>query len=160
MDKIIVRETSPNMFEVLPYGQSIRNDGVLHPWQIVDLWSDAQLAAEKIYKVTRAVVPGDKYVVSQSFARNAQGVVEQVLTLRTKPLAPVSPRQIRLALTHIGLRQQVEDYVNAQDITVQDSWHYSTEFERNHPLMLACKDALGKTDEELDALFVLAASFT
>jgi hypothetical protein len=70
----------------------------------------------------------------------------------------VTPRQIRLALSMIGLRQQVEDYVNAQDITVQDSWHYSTMFERNNPLMIACKDFLEKTEEDLDELFILAAS--
>ncbi|WP_156928811.1 hypothetical protein [Bradyrhizobium sp. th.b2] len=66
---------------------------------------------------------------------------------------------VRLALYQIELRQQVEDYVNSQDITVQDSWNYTTAFDRNHPLILACKQALGKTDADLDALFVLAATF-
>jgi len=76
------------------------------------------------------------------------------------PVVPqlVTPRQIRLALYQIGLRQQVEDYVNSQDITVQDSWNYATQIERTNPLILACKFALGKTDEELDQLFILAAS--
>jgi hypothetical protein len=158
VDKIVVRETSPNVFEKLEWGQSIANGKILHPWQIVELWSDAQLAAENIYKVTPAVIPGDKITVSMTFARNAQGVVEQVYTFRPKPIAAVTPRQIRLALSMIGLRQQVEDYVNAQDITVQDSWHYSTMFERNNPLMIACKDFLEKTEEDLDELFILAAS--
>lgn len=71
----------------------------------------------------------------------------------------VTPRQIRLALSQAGLRQQVEDYVNSQDNAVQDSWHYSTGFDRTNPLILACQDALGKTEEELDAIFILAASF-
>ena len=76
------------------------------------------------------------------------------------PVVPqlVTPRQIRLALYQFGLRQQVEDYVNSQDITVQDSWNYATQIERTNPLILACKSALGKTDEELDQLFILAAS--
>ncbi|WFU52294.1 hypothetical protein QA639_21545 [Bradyrhizobium pachyrhizi] len=78
------------------------------------------------------------------------------------PVVPqsVTPRQIRLALYQIGLRQAVEDYVNSQDITVQDSWNYATQIERTNPLILACKSALGKTDEELDQLFILAASIT
>jgi hypothetical protein len=158
VDKIIVRETSPNVFEKLEWGQSIANGKILHPWQIVELWSDAQLAAEKIYKVTPAIIPGDQIPTSMTFVRNAKGVVEQVYTFRSKPIGPVTPRQIRLALSMIGLRQQVEDYVNLQDITVQDSWHYSTQFERDHPLMVACKEALGKSSEELDQLFILAAS--
>lgn len=70
----------------------------------------------------------------------------------------VTPRQIRLALSQIGSRQQVEDYVNTATIDVQDSWHYSTQFERDHPMVLACKQLLNKTDSDLDALFVLAAS--
>ncbi|WP_370144567.1 hypothetical protein [Bradyrhizobium elkanii] len=76
------------------------------------------------------------------------------------PVVPqsVTPRQIRLALYEIGLRQQVEDYVNSQDITVKDSWNYATQIERTNPLILACKSALSKTDEELDQLFILAAS--
>lgn len=76
------------------------------------------------------------------------------------PVVPqsVTPRQIRLALYEIGLRQQVEDYVNSQDITVKDSWNFATTIERTNPLILACKSALGKTDEELDQLFILAAS--
>jgi hypothetical protein len=78
--------------------------------------------------------------------------------LSAAPPPVVSPRQIRLALTQIGLRQQVEDYVDAQDITVQDSWHYTTEFERTNPLILACAQALGKSDTDLDALFALAAT--
>lgn len=82
----------------------------------------------------------------------------KITELGKAPPPIVSPRQIRLALTQIGLRQHVEDYVDAQDITVQDSWHYTTEFERTNPLILACAQALGKSDADLDALFALAAT--
>ncbi|UYO47797.1 hypothetical protein KQX64_17715 [Rhodopseudomonas palustris] len=68
----------------------------------------------------------------------------------------VTPRQLRLALTQLGLRQAVEDYVGTQDISVKDSWQYATQFERTHPLILAAATALGKTDNDLDALFSLA----
>lgn len=88
-------------------------------------------------------------------------IVAKVAELSEAPPTPnsASPRQIRLALSQMGLRQQVEDYVNSQSLDVQDSWHYSTQFDRTHPLILACQQALGKTDEELDALFFLASSF-
>lgn len=72
------------------------------------------------------------------------------------PPAIVTPRQLRLALTKFGMRQAVEDYVNTQDITVKDSWEYSSQFERTHPLILAAAAALGKAEADLDALFDLA----
>ena len=73
-------------------------------------------------------------------------------------VASVSPRQIRLALTQIGLRQQVEDYVNAASISVQDSWHYSTSFLITDPMIAACMAALGKTQADLNNLFTLAST--
>jgi hypothetical protein len=70
----------------------------------------------------------------------------------------VTPRQIRLALTATGLRDAVETYVASASQDVKDSWEYSTVFERNHPLLVAAGQALGKTGAEIDALFDLAAS--
>lgn len=90
-------------------------------------------------------------------AEPTQAEVDAYLAAPVVPQS-VTPRQIRLALHQIGLRQQVEDYVNSQDITVQDSWNFATTIERTNPLILACKTALGKTDGELDQLFIIAGS--
>jgi hypothetical protein len=84
--------------------------------------------------------------------------VNQVLDLHDAPAIPVTPRQIRLALTAIGLRQQVEDWVQAQDIIVKDNWDYASSFERNNALIVRAATALGKTPADLDALFALAAT--
>lgn len=70
----------------------------------------------------------------------------------------VTPRQIRLALSTMGLRQAAEDFVAAQDQTVKDNWGYATAFTRSHPMILACAAHLGKTDADIDALFALAAT--
>jgi len=75
------------------------------------------------------------------------------------PPAPppvASPRQIRLALNQLGLRETIETYIAAADQTTKDSWEYTTLFERDHPLILACAQALNKTEAEIDALFDLA----
>lgn len=69
---------------------------------------------------------------------------------------PVTPRQIRLALSAIGLRDAVEAYVNAADITVQDNWHYASEFVRDNALINGAATALGKTSADIDNLFALA----
>ncbi|NPU64593.1 hypothetical protein HL667_06250 [Bradyrhizobium sp. 83012] len=70
----------------------------------------------------------------------------------------VTPRQIRLAMTQVGVREQVEEYVKQAPIAVRDSWEYSTQLKQNDPMVVACMVALGKTQAELDALFELAAT--
>lgn len=152
----VVKEKSVNVFEEIAYGNSITFDDVLHPWQITELWTDAELEFINIYRVPLAEVPGDKVLKGYSFARDGDGKVQQVLDLEDAPLPPVTPRQIRLALSQIGVRQEIEDWVKAQDITVQDSWQYATEVTRDNPLVIAACEAVGKTDAELDAVFALA----
>ena len=171
---LVVRETLSNSFTEIPFGSSIQVGDVLHPWQITELWSDTDLAQLKVYRVAPATVPAGQMMTGYTFARNASGVVEQVPTLvDLPPVTPVppqppvtvfplsvTPRQIRLALTQMGLRQAVEDFVSSQDITVKDSWEYSTQFERNHPLLLGAAQALNKTEADIDALFELARSIS
>ena len=82
-----------------------------------------------------------------------------------EPAAPIpvyipviSPRQIRQALTRSGLRQQVEDVVASGDQDLKDWWEFSTAYERMHPEVVAMGEILGKTPEELDALWELGLS--
>ena len=75
-----------------------------------------------------------------------------------KPITTVSPWQIRKALNTMSLRDAVESAVLASDQTTKDAWQYATEFVRTDPLVSALGYTLGKTDEELDALFELAAT--
>lgn len=81
-------------------------------------------------------------------------------SLQTVPSAPevVSPRQIRLAMTQLGMRTQVESAVNAASQEVQDTYHYATEFRRDDPLIPPLAKQLGVTDAQLDQLWTLAAT--
>lgn len=153
----VVYETKLNQFEELTPGKTIvSSDGVQHSWQIITVWSDAELEFINIYRVEPTPVPDGKLSVDFKFERDATGVVRQVHTLVDAPLAPVTPRQIRLALTQMGLRQAVETYVQQQDITVQDSWTYASEFLRDNELIVAAARSLNKSDADLDTLFTLA----
>jgi hypothetical protein len=69
----------------------------------------------------------------------------------------VSARQMRLALLSLDLLTSVETAVAANP-TTNISWEYATEFHRTNALVLSMQSALGKTDEEVDAIFTLAAS--
>lgn len=75
-----------------------------------------------------------------------------------KPIISVSPWQIRKALTAMSLRDQVETAVAASALEVRDAWQFATAFQRENPLVASLAASLGKTDEEIDALFALAAS--
>ena len=73
-------------------------------------------------------------------------------------IQPVSPRQIRQALTAMGLRASVEAAVAAGEQDVKDWWEFSTAFDRLHPAVVEMGEALEQPPEALDALWELAAS--
>lgn len=65
----------------------------------------------------------------------------------------VTPRQIRLALTQLGLRTAVEQAVAASTQDVKDTWEFSTECRIDDPLVIQFGQMLGIN---LNALFILA----
>lgn len=70
-----------------------------------------------------------------------------------QPMPVISARQVRLALTAAGLREQVEAAVEAADQATQDHWFYSTELHRDHPLIVSMAASLGMTEAQIDALW-------
>ena len=74
------------------------------------------------------------------------------------PIASISPRQIRQALTRAGLRTAVEAAVAAGDQDLRDWYEFSTAFERVNPQVAAMGAALDVSAESLDDLWVLGAS--
>lgn len=86
----------------------------------------------------------------------------QVIIDANKPVDPpvtqISPRQIRMAMTQLGLRSQVEAAVAAGDQDMKDWYEFSTYFDRNHPQVLAMAAALNVDDQELDTLWALGAT--
>lgn len=71
----------------------------------------------------------------------------------------VSAARLKLALLNLGLLDDVSAMVaNSNDRALQINWAERSEFDRSHPLVLAASASLGKTDAEIDEVFVLAAS--
>lgn len=73
-------------------------------------------------------------------------------------IPPISPRQIRQALTALNFRTGVEAAVAAGDQNLKDWWEFSTSFERNHPEVIAMGTQLGVSPDQLDALWILAGA--
>ena len=72
------------------------------------------------------------------------------------PDEEVSMLAFRHALTRIGLRKAVEDYVAAAPIEVRDEWTLRKTVRRHNELIVGAGKALGQSDEAMDALFGLA----
>lgn len=73
-------------------------------------------------------------------------------------IVPVSPRQIRQALSQVGLRTSVELAIASSNQDTKDWYEYGTSFERNHPQVIGMGIALGVSSNDLDNLWLLAAT--
>jgi hypothetical protein len=69
----------------------------------------------------------------------------------------ITPRQIRLQLSAIGMRQAVEDYVASASLEIKDWWEFSLAYERNAPLLVEAATGLEMTSEQLDQFFIEAS---
>lgn len=72
--------------------------------------------------------------------------------------ADLTPRQIRMALTRAGLRNDVEAAVAAGDQDLKDWWEFTQFFGRDHPQVVAMGVALNQTTAQIDALWNLGAT--
>ena len=70
----------------------------------------------------------------------------------------VTMRQARQALLQAGMLAAVNAAVAAGDEATKIAWEYSTEVQREFPLVQTMKASLGLTEAQLDDLFTLAAS--
>lgn len=86
-------------------------------------------------------------------------VIEKEVDKRKEELKvkSITPRQIRLQLNALGLRQQVEDWVATQPVDIKDWWEFSSSCERNNRILINAATHFGFTSEQLDELFMEAS---
>lgn len=68
-------------------------------------------------------------------------------------MQPLSAWQIRKVLIQFGLRDQVEAAIAQAPLTMQDGWHYASQFKRDDDTLLAAAQRLNITDAQLDTMF-------
>lgn len=98
----------------------------------------------------------ERVVVSPAVGQT--GMIDTTPPAAPVLIAPVSPRQIRMALTRAGLRAQVEAAIASGDQDLKDWYEFSITFERTNAQVAAMGQALGQTEAQLDALWTLAAT--
>lgn len=90
-----------------------------------------------------------------------------VQLMRPAPAEPIVPvvtrRQALRALFEAGLLASVEAAINALSEPARTAaridWDNATEFRRDFPLLAQLAAAIGLSDAQVDALFVIAATF-
>lgn len=98
------------------------------------------------------------FILYQSWVTAGNTPLEGVYNEPNQVPYSVTPRQIRLALTIVGLRSIVESAVENGSQEVKDTWNFSTEILRSNPLINAMASAIGQSTEQVDKLFQLAES--
>ncbi len=72
----------------------------------------------------------------------------------------VTPLQMRRALRAAGLKAGIDAYLASLGEEAQEAMEYAVEIRHDDPLVNAAATALGKSQEELDAIFQLAATMS
>lgn len=70
----------------------------------------------------------------------------------------VTPRQARLVLLQAGLLDQVESSINTVGGSAKITWEYATQIDRDDPLITTLGQSLNLTDQQIDNLFIQAAT--
>ena len=178
---IVVQEVSPDTFEQLMPGSSIRApDGSLQPWQAVEFWSADELAAIGVFEVEDPEVPAGKILTGRTFGR-VDGKVSVIQLLEDIPQPPMPPvviptlsrRQMLIGLSSAGLIsaqeaidsakvvgvpaavQVVIDSLPTQSLKDQAiiTWFAMSQVVRTDPMVEALRVNANLTAEQVDDLF-------
>lgn len=66
------------------------------------------------------------------------------------------PLQMRKALRQLGVMATVQAVMAQADEETQEAWEYASEIKRTDAMIESMRIALGKSEEEVDQLFILA----
>lgn len=85
---------------------------------------------------------------------------EEIAAIEAKVIPAVIPTltrlQAKLSLLNLGLLDDVEALMTTQEQLIW--WNDAPTFERDHPLVVSVLGYLGKTEAEIDQMFIDAAS--
>lgn len=124
--------------------------------------SNEELATIGAFKLEAPLVPAGQEVEAQILSVDEGGVPFWAVTFRDAP-APtrfvpqmISRLQAKLALNAAGLLDDVETFLATADRSLQIYWNDTSDIHRDHPLIAGSAEALGWSDEQVDALFIAA----
>jgi hypothetical protein len=147
-----------------PYATHVVNDVVYERGNILKF--PEAMAHLGIKEIQEPPVPED--YTSDTYSRTEQDdepyVVyerkseEQIRKAFVSKLPALTPWQMRKALRAAGLMSAVKTAMQAADEEVKEAWEFAQEFRRDNELVCSVAAALGKTEDDLDNLWILGGS--
>lgn len=141
--------------------------GVLHvgarlPWEDETVEDIVRMYNPSLYWLERTrptlnVTPG--LTGSQSIGIDEPDEPDEPLTLEQKrELAVLSRMAFMLSLEEQGLYEEASAAATGGDVdkSARIMWENASQFERMHPTLIQFAQALGYTDEQLDAIFYIS----
>jgi hypothetical protein len=97
---LIVQETSIDTFVEIMQGTSFKDaGGVLHGWDVTQMWTDEELAGIGVYRIQPAAITEGRTPTGYTFSRDGAGAISQVLQYRDVTFEDVQmERERRLGL--------------------------------------------------------------
>lgn len=145
-------EGSPREVEITPE-ERLELYGAAHAVSTAIL-SDAETAKTQAL----AQVASLQSEIATKAARITELEAALVAAQTPPPAVSVSRMQALLALHDAGLLDAVNAIIAQADARTKLAWETATDFHRDSPTIITLWTALGKTEAELDALFIAASS--
>lgn len=101
---------------------------------------------------------GADYPFSALGEHTVQEATAEATAVATVVPETLNARQIRRALTALGLREKLEEAISFSDQDTRDWYEFSGEFRRDHPLVLELAEHLEVSPAELDQLWIVGVS--
>lgn len=140
------------------HGEAV--NGIKHPLNIEQLWSDAELLAAGLYRVV-LFTPADGMKVSGAPRYELFGdVVQQVFDVIEIPptvVDSVTAAQAKVSLYNAGLLPTVTQAMEQAYPPAKIFFDHAPEWHRDHPYVQGFAMELGFDDAQLDALFEAAS---
>lgn len=73
-------------------------------------------------------------------------------------MPPLNPLQFRSALRKLGLINSVKAVIETAPDEVKDSWEYSLQYNRFHPLIVSYGKIMKLSEEQIDEIFILGTT--
>ena len=128
--------------------------------QMIELTDGSQVTAAKFKAQNKNVQYAGEFPSTDYIESIGAAIVN--VEVPTPIPQVVTMRQARLALLQQGLLASIQPAIDALDEPHRSGanieWEYSQTVERTRPFVLTLGEALGLTDDDLDALFELAAT--
>lgn len=123
-------------------------------------WSEHPHLSDQTHPFAAAEADPSAPHSEEIFARCLAGEFGPIAEYAETPQIPTSitPLQARKALRAAGYKSAVDAYVATLSEEDQEEWEYATAVERTHPVIVNGGAALGLTSDQIDQLFIQAAS--